>query len=48
MQSQWESFIETILNTASGFAISWLMTTWVLPLYGFPVSPRVRIVVASS
>jgi hypothetical protein len=38
MQSQWESIIETALNTASGFAISWLMTTWVLPLYGFQVS----------
>ena len=38
MQSQWESVMETVLNTASGFAISWLLTTWVLPLYGFAVS----------
>ena len=38
MQSHWESFLETALNTASGFAISWLMTSWVLPLYGFPVT----------
>jgi hypothetical protein len=38
MQSQWESFMETFLNTASGFAISWLLTTWVLPLYGFAIS----------
>lgn len=38
MQSQWESMIETFLNTASGFAISWLLTTWVLPLYGFAVT----------
>ncbi|MDG5467330.1 hypothetical protein P9J64_03250 [Deltaproteobacteria bacterium IMCC39524] len=38
MQSQWESFMETFLNTASGFAISWLVTTWVLPIYGFAVS----------
>jgi hypothetical protein len=38
MQSQWESFMETILNTASGFALSWLLTTWVLPLYGFGVT----------
>jgi hypothetical protein len=27
-----------MLNTASGFAISWLMTTWILPLYGFAIS----------
>jgi len=38
MQSKWESLVETILNTASGFVISWLMTTWVLPLYGFSIS----------
>ena len=38
MQTQWESFMETALNTASGFAISWLLTTWVLPMYGFAVS----------
>jgi len=38
MQSQWESFMETFLNTASGFAISWLLTTWVLPIYGFAVT----------
>jgi len=38
MQTQWESFMETVLNTASGFVISWLMTTWVLPLYGFSIS----------
>ena len=38
MQSQWESFIETVLNTVSGFAISWLLTTWVLPMYGFAIT----------
>ena len=38
MQTQWESFMETVLNTASGFVISWLLTTLVLPLYGFAVS----------
>jgi hypothetical protein len=38
MQTAFESFLETALNTATGFAISWLMTSWVLPLYGFPVT----------
>jgi hypothetical protein len=38
MQTQWESFMETVFNTASGFAISWLLTTWVLPMYGFAIT----------
>ena len=38
MQSRKHSIIETILNTLSGFIISWVMTLFVLPWFGFNVT----------
>lgn len=31
MQSKWESFTESLLNTASAFVISWLVQAFVVP-----------------
>ncbi|WP_044419447.1 DUF7220 family protein [Halarcobacter anaerophilus] len=39
MQSKTESFIESILNTASGFVLSLFLVNTVLPFYGFDVKP---------
>lgn len=38
MQPVKHSILETILNTASGFAVSWAMTLLVLPWFGFKAS----------
>ena len=38
MQSRKHSILETVLNTLSGFIISWIMTLLVLPLFGFNVT----------
>ena len=38
MQSQWHSIMEVLLNTFSGFIISWLMTLFILNGYGYNVS----------
>ena len=38
MQSRKHSIIETILNTLSGFIISWVMTLMVLPWFGFNIT----------
>ena len=35
MQSKRDSAIESITNTASGFAVSFLLAYYVLPLWGF-------------
>lgn len=38
MQSQWHLMMEVLLNTFSGFIISWLMTLLILNGYGYNVS----------
>lgn len=38
MQSQWHSIAEVLLNTISGFLISWVMTLLVLNGYGYKVT----------
>ena len=38
MQSQWQSVAEVLLNTISGFLISWVMTLLVLNGYGYKVT----------
>lgn len=38
MQSRKHSILETLLNTLSGFIISWVMTLLVMPLFGFMVT----------
>jgi hypothetical protein len=38
MQSRHHSLVETSLNTASGFCISWMTTLIVMPWFGFPVT----------
>lgn len=39
MQSKTESFVESMLNTASGFVLSLFLVNTVLPFYGFDVKP---------
>ena len=34
-QSRTMSFVETVANVASGALVSWLLTMWVLPLWGY-------------
>ena len=38
MQTRWESILEIMLNTTTGFIISWAVTLWVLPMFGHAVS----------
>ena len=38
MQTRLISLIEAMLNTASGFIISWIMTFTVIPLFGYNVT----------
>jgi len=37
-QSRTQSMVEAAANTATGFAVSWLLAYTVYPLFGFPVS----------
>lgn len=41
-QSKKKSLIETLVNVGTGFLISMLITHYVFPLYGIPVSTAVN------
>jgi hypothetical protein len=38
MQTRLMSWVETVVSTASGFVVSYLITLFLLPAMGFPVS----------
>jgi len=47
MQTKKQSFYESIINTASGFAVSLLLAYYVLPLFGLSKSFITSITVVS-
>lgn len=40
MQTKTESILEAFLNTVSGFAVSWLATIYIFPLWGYQTTTR--------